>query len=438
MSSLGMLYLAMASVLILALPRSYALLPLVLAPAYTPTTEVLAIGGANFTIPRLLIALGFMRVVVRGEALGGRWERVDSLVLAWAAVLMATAAFHTPDAWMYRLGMVWTELGGYFLARRLLQDHADIRKLLQALAWLLIPLALMLVYEKATATNLFSAFNGVSAAATIREGKVRAAGPFAHPILAGTAGAMLFGFGMTLWSISRKQASVVCVAGAAAVYASASSGPMLMLVSIIIGQWLFALRHQMRSLQAGVLLCLVALDVVMNDPVYFLMAKVDLAGGSQGYFRAQLIRSSIEHFSEWWFAGTDMTRHWMQTGLKVTTRHTDITNHFLWMGVLGGVLLIALFVWILAAAFAVVGRTMRDESRTDRELAVTWGLGCVLAGLTANFLSVAMFDQSIVSFWLVVAMVATAATVRRTTPMARPQAATSRPGPTRFPWSTTP
>ena len=53
----------------------------------------------------------------------------------------------------------------------------------------------------------------------------------------------------------------------------------------------------------------------MEDPIYFLMARIDISGGSQGYFRAQLIRSLIDHLSEWWLAGKDYTRHWMASGI---------------------------------------------------------------------------------------------------------------------------
>ncbi len=64
------------------------------------------------------------------------------------------------------------------------------------------------------------------------------------------------------------------------------------------------------------------------------MARIDIIGGSQGYYRAQLIRSSLEHLSEWWATGTDYTRHWMSSGIYANNRHTDITNHFLAMGVM--------------------------------------------------------------------------------------------------------
>src|SRR5207253_439216 len=94
---------------------------------------------------------------------------------------------------------------------------------------------------------------------------------------------------------------------------------------------------------------IVVLQIVMNDPVYFLMARIDFTGSSTGWFRAQLIRSSIQHLDEWWAVGTDYTRHWMPSGIYANEIHTDITNHFLEMGVWGGLPLLSLFVLALYA-----------------------------------------------------------------------------------------
>ena len=174
------------------------------------------------------------------------------------------------------------------------------------------------------------------------------------------------------------------------------------------------------SLVAGVL----ALAAVMNDPVYFLMARIDISGGSQGYFRAQLIRSAIEHLPEWWATGTDYTRHWMPSGIVANERHTDITNTFLMMGVMGGVVLAAVFAWVLVLSFRDVGRAMRatvDASQSERVF--VWSLGALLVGFFMSFWSISLFDQSIVFYTLVLASIQAALPVvsrrAQSTPIAR-------------------
>ena len=61
----------------------------------------------------------------------------------------------------------------------------------------------------------------------------------------------------------------------------------------------------MNALRWSVLAGVLALAAVMRDPVYFVVAKIDLAGGSTGWHRAQLIHSSIAHLDEWWITGTE-------------------------------------------------------------------------------------------------------------------------------------
>jgi hypothetical protein len=49
-------------------------------------------------------------------------------------------------------------------------------------------------------------------------------------------------------------------------------------------------------------------------PACFLIARIDLPGGSSGgYHRAAIIEAAISHFREWWFAGTN----WTLTNLTV-------------------------------------------------------------------------------------------------------------------------
>jgi len=78
-----------------------------------------------------------------------------------------------------------------------------------------------------------------------------------------------------------------------------------------------------------------SLELIMTRPAYFIMARIDVTGGSTGWHRAELIRSALSHLSEWWFCRTDYTRHWMPTGVTWSLEHTDITNYYLKMGVWG-------------------------------------------------------------------------------------------------------
>jgi hypothetical protein len=395
-----------AGVLLLTLPRRFAAIPLLLGAAYIARGAVLEVGPAHFTVLRLLVAVGILRVLGRGEWIAHGTNTVDRLVVLWALCLIATSAFHTSDAWVYRAGLVWDMVGSYFLLRIFVQSDEDVCRIFKVVGIVLLPVAALMLLEKYLGQNFFAAFGGVSEV-VVRDGHIRARGAFAHPILAGTVGATCMPMAAYLWNRHRAHAVMGFFSATGIVFASTSSGPILMALSIIIALLLWKIRDRLPAIRWFTLLALVSLHVVMNDPVYFLIARIDMAGGSTGWFRAQLIRSSIEHLDEWWLAGTDYSRHWMATGIPANQIHTDITNHLLYSGVLGGLPLMFLVVLTLMAAFRAVGRRLRSDGRGSMEHRfLAWTLGSLLFGHVINFFSISYFDQSIVFFYLVLAAIA--------------------------------
>ena len=390
----------------MTLPRRWAALPLLLSVLYMTRGQMWDVAGANLTVLHIVVAAGLLRVWIRGEGLADGLRGVDRVMLLWAALLLGTSAFHAYDGWLFRSGRVWIELGSYFLLRVFLQDLEDVRRLFKALAVAMLPLALLMLVETTIELNPFGDLGGVNPEPTVRAGHIRAQGPFAHPILAGTVGAAAIGIGLALRSSARAHSNAAFAAGAAIVAAAASTGPILMVAFMILARAAWWLRDHMRELRWSLVAGVLALAAVMNDPVYFLMARVDISGGSQGYFRAQLIRSSLAHLSEWWSTGTDYTRHWMPTGIYANERHTDMTNHFLQMGVMGGIVLAAVFAWVLVLSFRDIGRALRaDVAAPQAERILVWSLGALLVGYFMTFWSISLFDHSIVLYILVLASI---------------------------------
>src|SRR4051812_36450181 len=110
----AIVFLAVAAVSILALPRRLAVAPLLLAAAYTVREPIVALGPANLSVLRMLVLVGIMRVMARGERMANGWNTLDTWLFTWAFVLVGMSVFHTSDAWTYRLGMVLGEMGVYF------------------------------------------------------------------------------------------------------------------------------------------------------------------------------------------------------------------------------------------------------------------------------------------------------------------------------------
>jgi hypothetical protein len=396
-------FLAVAAVLILVLPRRLAVIPLLLAATYTTRNPIVSLGPANLSVLRVLVLFGILRVIVRRERLSNGVNAIDRWLVIWAVLLIGTSVFHTADAWTFRLGMVLGELGTYFLLRVFVRDPDDVRSLFRTIGIALAPLAALMLFEKATARNFF-AIMGAVPDVIVREGHVRATGPFGHAIMAGTVGALCVPMALTLWRTSRLSALVGFWTAAAISFASTSSTTIMMVLYVFFALGLWRFRSSLRLIRWSCVAALFALQMVMHDPVYFLMARIDITGGSTGYYRSQLVRSSLEHLNEWWLAGTDYTRHWMGTGITANNSQADLVNHFLAMGVMGGLPLMLVFIWVLRSTFHQVGQQLVD-SQTPQNQFLAWTLGSMLFAEAMGFWAFSPYDQSVVFLYLIFASV---------------------------------
>jgi len=356
----------------------------------------------------MLVSAGVIRIIVKGERIAGGMNSLDRLMILWAVWALFSSVFHKnpSGALIFRLGLVLNTCGVYFLLRIFCQSLEDVVGLYPITLILLVPVAVEMLYEKFTQNNLFYALGGLDKHLAIREGKIRAQGPFAHSILAGTVGAVCLPFAIAMWRENRKVALIGIGACLIMIFAATSSGPILSAAAAIGAVIMWHYRQRMRLIRWLAALGYICLNLIMDAPAYFLMARIDLTGGSQGWHRARLIQSSFQHLNEWWIGGTDYTRHWMPTGIAWSADHTDITNHYIKMGVIGGLPLMLLFIIILITGFSFLGKTLRNMTDTSQKMHFTvWTLGASLFGHAATFLSVSYYDQSFVFLYLTLALI---------------------------------
>ena len=386
-------------------------MPLLVGACYMTLGQGVEIGPFHFTVIRILLAFGLIRVVVKSENIAGGMNSLDWLMLIWAGWAVVSSFFHNvpSEAFVNRLGLAYNACGIYFLVRVFCQSSDDLNVLCRCTAFLLIPVAVEMLYEVVAIHNLYSLLGGVPDTPLIREGRIRAFGPFAHPILAGTVGATCLPLLIGIWPQDRKFAFAGVAACFCMIFASGSSGPILSAMAAFAALFMWRYKAFLRQIQWLVVLGLISLAVVMKAPVYYLIARIDLAAGSTGWHRAALIESAIRHIDEWWMTGTDHTRHWMPTGVSWSPEHTDITNEYLNMGVLGGLPLMFLFIATLAVAFIFVGRLQKESNDLDGETRfMLWGFGAALFAHAVTFISVSYFDQSFLFIYLTLAAISSA------------------------------
>lgn len=337
MNGFATVFLLANAAMLLFLPRRWAALPLLLGTCYMTLGSGIEVGPFHFMVVRILVAVGIIRVILRHERFPGAMNALDWLMVTWAAWAALSSVFHKDISatLINRLGLIYNACGLYFLLRIFCQSPDEMLRLCRLIAVLLVPLSVAMLIESTTGHNFFSVLGGVPEASEIRAGRVRAQGPFAGSILAGTVGAVSLPLMVGLWQRHR----IVSIVGMAAcitiVFASASSGPVMSVLFAIGALCMWPWRHRMRQLRWLAVLLYIGLDMIMLAPAYYLLARIDLTGSSTGWHRAVLIETAFKHFPEWWFAGTDYTRHWLDYGVLWSANHIDVTNHYLRMGLDG-------------------------------------------------------------------------------------------------------
>jgi hypothetical protein len=393
------------------LPRRFAVCPLLIMTCLMPMGQVMVLMGLNFHLFRILLLVGGLRVLVKGEAARLVTTRTDKLMACWAvATVLGTMSKPSMALFVSRSGDVYNAIGCYFFVRCVIVSFEDIVTSVRALAFLSLPVAVLMVVEKATAHNLLSVFGGVPSVTDIRDGHLRCQGAFRHPILAGTFGATQFPLFAALWFYRpryRRLAVAAVISSLLIVVAASSSGALMALFAGMVGLTLWKWRRYMRSIRRGAVVAIIGLALVMKAPVWYLFARLSDVTGGTGWHRAYLIDQTIAHFDEWWLFGTTYTAHWGPGGQVIAAdpNMMDITNHFVMEGVKGGVLKLALFIAMIVGCFRRVGRWIRVAGAKSPAKIFVWAMGVSLFAHCLSFMSVPYFDQSImVWFWLLAAI----------------------------------
>jgi hypothetical protein len=403
----GLAFTGLMGVLLLVLPRRLALLPVLALVCYMTMGMRIMVADLNFTMIRILLLFGWTRLLLRREVRRMKLNAIDSIVLWWAAVAIVT---HTLlwqyDGFKYKLGVAYTALGFYFLFRFLIRDLKEISQVCKILAILLVFLAAAMLREKVTGTNVFAVFGGVSEQTIMRNGTLRCQGPFSHPILAGTFGATLLPLVAGLWwerGFGRALSIIGVAAAGTIVLTAGSSGPILAAIVGFMALFFWSVRRHMRTFRWAVVAVLIGLELTMKVHVWFLIARVGVVNGSDAWHRAYLIDRAVANLQDWWLIGTRTPAAWGDPSQQLY----DVTNQYIANGVDGGLITMLLFIAILVRCFRGVGRSARvAESLRDKRF--IWAIGAALTSHAVSFMSVAYFDQNVVNWYLLLAMISTA------------------------------
>ena len=160
--------------------------------------------------------------------------------------------------------------------------------------------------------------------------------------------------------------------------------------------WVF--RRRMRLVRWAVGILVVTLHLVMKAPVWNLIARIDLTGGSSSWHRFMLMDECIKHFTTWMLVGTTEYPTW---GWEMW----DLSNQYVMTADTAGLIPLIALVMIIVFAFKYVGRARRAVEGDKKKEMFIWGMGAALLANLVAFNGISYFDQTIVAWYCILAMV---------------------------------
>lgn len=402
---LGLMLIAVMSICIIR--RRYVAVPILLSVFLIPSGQQLYIGGVHWLAPRLIVMAGLCRVSISAVTskrpfIVGGIKAVDYLfatyVLCQAFSVAARYGFGS-QVMTSEFGFLIDFFGAYILCRALFSDVEEVYVALKCFAAISVILAIEMLMEQRTGQNWFGMLGGVSEMSAMREGRIRSQAVFQHALTAGAFGSTLLPLMLLLAKDSRTRIfGAFGILGATVItICSNSSTPLLTYTAGLAGLFAWPLRRHMRIVRRTVVSILVVLHFAMNAPVWFLIARIDLTGGSSGFHRAQLVDVFINHFPDWWLVGTSDTWSW---GWDLW----DQQNQFVSIGENGGLAALLAFIVMIVYLYRSIGLVIERSVHLKMDVAL-WLVGCALFAHLVAFFGVNYFDQVKITWFVLLAII---------------------------------
>ena len=419
---IAILIVLVTGIIILVSPRRRATAAFLAGAILMPSNQVILLGPFHFPMMRVLIIFGVIRMLrdrtKPGFAIfsgGMNWIDKALIVLTIATMVDGILLWRQSGEVIYQLGNAYNSFGAYFLLRFFIRDMDDIKHTLRAFAYIAGVAAAGMIIEQATGRNLFYIVLGGAKASQYesvisRDDHLRAAAAFGHPILAGTFGGILLPMFIGLWIKERKERKCAALGVAASTvmaFAAGSSTALSGFLGGLLALCFWPLRRSMRVIRWSIAIVLISLHIVMKAPVWHLVSRIDLTGSSSGYHRYMLIDQCIRHFGEWALVGTKDFGTW---GWDMW----DLSNQYVAAADSTGLIPLLSLLAIIVLGFKYVGRARRAYARDRKQQMFIWAVGSSLFANVVAFFGISYFDQTIVAWYALLAIITAIAVSART------------------------
>ena len=420
----------LAGLLVLLLPRKRAYLPFAVIGILTPINQIVVLGGMHFPMLRVLALFGFVRITwgkifKREKVFSGGMNGIDwaVIVLTIFTLIDGVLLWQESSQLIFQIGSLMNIFGCYLLARHLIRDADDIMRVLKAMTWVVVLVAAIMTYEHTTGVNLYYSLLGGANAQELskaldRADIFRARGCFAHPIIAGTFGGFMVPLFVAWWKRekqARKHAAIGVIGAATIPFLTGSSTALFALIAGIGALCLWPMRRRLWILRWGAIGTLIAGQLYMTSPVWHLIEDVSLSKDSSSDHRYELVNQCIIHFWNWVLIGTKDYPNW---GWEMW----DLSNQYVGTAETAGLIPLIAFVAILVVGFLYIGKARRYHEGNKPEESFIWAIGASLFANAVGFFGIGYWDQVIVAWYMVLAIIAAATLPTRRSPEKVPPA----------------
>jgi hypothetical protein len=406
-----MVALALATLLIFFLPRRHVVAPVFLLSMLIPLGQQLMVGPFHFQVFRILVLVGWIRLLIQKGKEGAdaklKINGIDKAVIGYAltCIVCYTLLWQESGAFFNQVGAAYTILGSYFLFRFFIRDQEDVERAIKVMAVGAAVIGALMINEQVTGRNVLAIFGGVPENTVIRAGYLRSQGPFMVYLTAGAFGATQFPLFLAMWRKGGRLMAMIGMAAAIAItVTSKTSTASSAILAAVIGIAMWPARNYMRVVRWGLVCMITGLHLVMKAPVWALIQRVDLVGGSDGWHRFMIVDNFIRHFSDWWLLGARNYMTWEGGGDM-----WDLANQYVFIGETTGLLSLAFFLATIVYSFKYLGRARIAAAEDDPGKAwFLWLLGVTIVSNMVAFMGISYFDQIVVYWYLFLALVVAA------------------------------
>ena len=208
-----------------------------------------------------------------------------------------------------------------------------------------------------------------------------------------------------LWSLrnyvdNNFRYKIVLLSSFLAALTSMSSGPWLACALIII----FALLEKRTKYIKPILISLVVfaifLELSSNRHFYNLIDYLALSS-STAWYRTRLLEVAVNNINEYWLfgVGSNMPHHW---ALQLDGRlHIDIVNHFLMIGLYGGLPAMFMYIAIHVKTFkrAIF---VRRKFANEKQKSLLFGMLATILALDISSMSVSLFGPPLLLSYILI------------------------------------